>query len=148
MTFTEKINNEIKTAMLARNEAELRGLRAIKAALLLSATSGGSGEVSDEDAVKIIQKLAKQRKESLDIFRKQGREDLAAKEVEELNVLERFLPRQMSDEEISAALQTMLSENNISSAADFSKAMPLAMKKLAGKTDGKKISEILKTLLK
>ncbi len=147
MTFTEKINQEITVAMKARNDAELRGLRAIKAALLLAATSEGGGEVSDEQAIKIIQKLAKQRKESLDIFTKQNRPDLAEKEQEELNVLERYLPKQMGDEEITAQLKELLTANNINGAADFGKAMPLAMKHMAGKADGKKISELLKKIL-
>jgi uncharacterized protein YqeY len=148
MTFTEKINQEITTAMKARNEAELRGLRAIKAALLLAATSEGAGDaVSDEQAIKIVQKLAKQRKESLEIFTKQNRPDLAQKEQEELDIFERYLPKQMGDAEIEASLREMLTANNISSAAEFGKAMPLAMKHMAGKADGKKISEVLKKIL-
>ncbi len=148
MNFTERINQEITTAMKARNEAELRGLRAIKAALILAATSEGAGDtVSEEQAVKIIQKLAKQRKESLDIFTKQNRPDLAQKEQEELDIFERFLPKQMGDDEIEAQLKEMLAANNITSAAEFGKAMPLAMKHMAGKADGKKISELLKKVL-
>lgn len=148
MSFTEKINQEITTAMKARNESDLRALRSIKAALLLAATSEGAGDaVSDEQAIKIVQKLAKQRKESLDIFTQQNRPDLAAKEQEELTVFERYLPKQMGDDEIMAQLKEMLAANNINSAADFGKAMPLAMKHMAGKADGKKISELLKKIL-
>ncbi len=148
MTFTEKINLEITTAMKARNEADLRALRSIKAALLLAATSEGAGEaITEEQALKIVQKLAKQRKESLDIFTQQNRPDLAAKEQEELTVFERYLPKPMGDEEIAAQLKELLLANNISTAADFGKAMPLAMKHLAGKADGKKISELLKQIL-
>jgi len=148
MSFTDKINQEITAAMKARNESELRGLRAIKAALLLAATSEGAGDtVNDEQAIKIIQKLAKQRKESLDIFTRQNRADLAQKEQEELDVLERFLPKQLSNEEISIMLKELLVANNISVAADFGKAMPLAMKHMAGKADGKTIAELLKKLL-
>lgn len=148
MSFTEKINQEITTAMKARNEADLRALRSIKAALLLAATSEGAGDaITDEQAIKIVQKLAKQRKESLDIFKQQNREDLAAKEQEELTVFERYLPKQMDDDEIMAQLKEMLQSNNISAASDFGKAMPLAMKHLAGKADGKKISELLKKAL-
>ncbi len=106
MSFTEKINQEITTAMKARNEADLRALRSIKAALLLAATSEGAGDaITDEQAIKIVQKLAKQRKESLDIFKQQNREDLAAKEQEELTVFERYLPKQMGDDEIMAQLK-------------------------------------------
>ena len=148
MTFTDKINQEITVAMKARNEPELRALRAIKAALLLAATSEGAGDaVSDEQAIKIVQKLAKQRKESLDIFTTQNRPDLAVKEQEELTVFERYRPKQMGDDEIMAQLKEMLTANNITSAADFGKAMPLAMKLMAGKADGKKISELLKKIL-
>lgn len=148
MSFTEKINQEITTAMKARNEADLRALRSIKAALLLAATSEGAGDaITDEQAIKIVQKLAKQRKESLDIFKQQNREDLAAKEQEELTVFERYLPKQMGDDEIMALIKEMLQANNISAASDFGKAMPLAMKLLAGKADGKKISELLKKAL-
>lgn len=148
MSFTEKINQEITAAMKARNESDLRALRSIKAALLLAATSEGAGDaVTDEQAIKIVQKLAKQRKESLDIFTQQNRPDLAAKEQEELTVFERYLPKQMGDDEIMAQLKEMLTANNISSAADFGKAMPLAMKHMAGKADGKKISELLKKIL-
>lgn len=148
MSFTDKINAEIKTAMLARNESELRGLRAIKAALLLAATSSSAGDgVSEDEALKILQKLAKQRKESIDIFRKQNRDDLAQKEEEELKVIERYLPKQMSDDEIMAELTGLLQANGITSAAEFGKAMPLAMKHFAGKADGKKVSELLKKAL-
>ena len=148
MSFTEKINQEITAAMKARNEAELRALRAIKASLLLAATSEGAGEgVSDEQAIKIVQKLAKQRKESLDIFTTQNRPDLALKEQEELEIFERYLPKQMGDEEIMMQLKEMLAMNSISSASDFGKAMPLAMKHMSGKADGKKISELLKKIL-
>lgn len=148
MSFTDKINAEIKTAMLARNEAELRGLRAIKAALLLAATSSSAADgVSEEESLKILQKLAKQRKESIEIFQKQNREDLAQKEQEELSVIERFLPKQMSDEEIMTELSGLLQSNGISTAAEFGKAMPIAMKHFAGRADGKKISELLKKAL-
>ncbi len=148
MSFTDKINAEIKTAMLARNEAELRGLRAIKAALLLAATSSSAANgVSEEESLKILQKLAKQRKESIEIFQKQNREDLAQKEQEELSVIERFLPKQMSDEEIMTELSGLLQSNGISTAAEFGKAMPIAMKHFAGRADGKKISELLKKAL-
>ncbi|MCX6190394.1 MAG: GatB/YqeY domain-containing protein [Bacteroidetes bacterium] len=148
MNFTEKINLEITSAMKARNESELRALRSIKAALLLAATSDGSSEaISDEQAIKIVQKLAKQRKESFDIFTQQNRPDLASKEQEELLVFERYLPTQMGDDEIKLQLKEMLTMNNLISAADFGKAMPLAMKHMAGKADGKKISELLKQIL-
>lgn len=148
MSIQENINKEVVTAMKARDEARLRGLRAIKAALLLAGSeAGANGSVSDENALKIITKLAKQRKESLDIYTSNGRMDLAQKEQEELTVIESFLPALMSEDEIKADLQGLLSETGLSAASDFGKLMPQAMKRLAGKADGKLISSVLKSLL-
>lgn len=148
MSIAETINNDIKKAMLARAEAELRALRAIKAALLLEATKeAGAGEVSDESAIKILQKLAKQRKESMEIFKTQGRSDLFEKENEELLVMEKYLPAQMDNNQLKEKLQQIISSSGFSTSADFSKLMPLAMKELAGKADGKAISSLLKELL-
>lgn len=148
MSIQETINKEVIAAMKAKNEGRLRALRSIKSALLLASTEAGAeGVVSDESALKIITKLAKQRKESLEIYTKNGRNDLAAVEKEELDVIESFLPAQMSEDDIKAALINLLQENNISSAAEFGKAMPLAMKLLAGKADGKIISSTLKSIL-
>ena len=148
MTLQEKVNADIITAMKAKDEASLRALRALKSALLLAATAeGASGTITDEEAIKIFQKLAKQRKESMDIFTSNGRNDLAAKEKEELDVIERFLPAQMSEQEIRNELQKIIAEAGASSATDFGKVMPLAMKALAGKADGKLISSVLKQLL-
>lgn len=149
MSIADTINNDIKKAMLARAEAELRALRAIKAALLLEATKeAGAGAVSDESAIKILQKLAKQRKESMEIFKAQGRNDLYDKENEELSVMEKYLPAQMDESQLKQILLQLISTSGFTSAADFSKLMPLAMKELAGKADGKAISGLLKELLK
>ena len=123
-------------------------MRALKSALLLAATAEGAGDkAEDEQAIKIFQKLAKQRKESMEIYLQNGRDELAQKEKEEIDVIERSLPKQMSEEEIKAALQQVIAEAGASSAADFGKVMPLAMKALAGKADGKIISTLLKSLL-
>ncbi len=148
MTLQEKINSDIIVAMKAKDEASLRALRALKSALLLAATAEGASEtITDEQAIKIFQKLAKQRKESMDIFNQNGRAELAAKEKEELDVIEKYLPKQMSEEEIKTELQKVVAETGASAASDFGKVMPVAMKALAGKADGKVISAVLKQLL-
>lgn len=146
MSLTEKINEGLKQAMKSKDEASLRALRAIKSALLLAKTSGGS-EVDEEAELKMLQKLAKQRKESIEIFRKQGRNDLADPEEQELHIIEGFLPKQMSEEEVRNIIQRIVTENNLSGASGIGKLMPLAMKELSGKADGKTISAIAKELL-
>lgn len=148
MSLAETINKEIITAMKARDEVSLRGLRAIKSAILLAQTDKGAGDgLTEEAELKILQKLAKQRKDSLEIYEQQKREDLAQKEREEILVIERFLPKQMSEEEVKAALQQIIAEVGATSAAETGKVMPVAMKQLAGKADGKTISALLKGLL-
>jgi uncharacterized protein YqeY len=148
MSLQEQVNKDIITAMKAKEEATLRALRAVKAALLLAATAeGAGGQITDEQSLKILQKLAKQRKESLDIFTQNGRAELAQTEREELEVLERYLPKQLSEDEIKTELQTLLKDAGASTAADFGKVMPLAMKQFAGRADGKVISALLKQLL-
>jgi uncharacterized protein YqeY len=140
--------SELKAAMLAKDEAALRGLRAIKAAILLAKTADGKqGEISEEDEVKLLQKMAKQRKDSLEMFVTQGREDLAVKEREELQLIEKFLPAQMDEASLKAALQAIIAESGASSAADMGKVMGLATKQLAGMADGKAISAMVKSLL-
>lgn len=147
MNLTETVNEGIKNAMKARDEASLRALRAIKAALLLAKTDKGGAETDNDAEVKMLQKLVKQRKESLEIYVKQGRQDLAAAEEQELNIIESFLPKQMSEEEVRAVIARIVTENSLSGAQNIGKLMPLAMKELAGKTDGKLISTIAKELL-
>lgn len=148
MTLQEKINADIITAMKAKDEISLRALRALKSALLLAATADGAGDgVPDDQAIKLFQKLAKQRKESMEIFITNNRPELATKEQEELGVIEKYLPQQMSEEEIKSILESIIKENSASSAADFGKIMPIAMKSLGGKADGKIISGLLKQLL-
>ncbi|MBP1651103.1 MAG: hypothetical protein H6Q26_1260 [Bacteroidetes bacterium] len=148
MSLELNINAAIKTAMLAKAEADLRALRAIKAAILHAKTAEGfSGELSETDETKLLQKLAKQRKDSLDIFRQQNREDLAAKEEEELVVIEKYLPKQMDEAELKATIQAIITETGASSPADMGKVMGVATKQLAGKADGKAISALVKELL-
>ena len=144
----QTINQEIKAAMLAKNEARLRGLRAIKAALLLAKTEkGASEEISEDTEIKVLQKLAKQRRESAEIYKSQNRDDLFTIEVEELEVIESFLPKQLSREEVESQIKAIINSSGASSVKDMGKVMGLANKQLAGKADGKMISEIVKQLL-
>jgi uncharacterized protein YqeY len=146
--LSNTIDQEIKKAMLAKDQAQLRGLRAIKAALLLAKTEKGSAEDITEDAeVKIIQKLIKQRRESSDIYKTQGREDLAKIEDEEIEVISNFLPKQMEKAEVEAVIARLISESGSTSVKDMGKVMGLANKELAGKADGKLIAEIVKSQL-
>jgi uncharacterized protein len=145
MNLAEQINEGIKTAMKARDEVRLRALRNIKSAFLLLDTAGGT--VSDEDRIKALQKMAKQRKDSIDIFEKEGRHDLADKEKEELEIIETFLPAQLGESEIEANIRAIMAETGAEGMKDLGKVMPLAMKAMAGKADGKLISEKVKALL-
>jgi uncharacterized protein YqeY len=148
MSLEQKIMADLKTAMLAKDEAALRSLRAVKAAILLAKTSeGGSGELKEEDETKLLQKLVKQRKDSLEIFTQQNRADLAKKEEEEIAVIEKFLPKQLSAEEIRIEVATIIENLGASSPADMGKVMGVATKQLAGKADGKTISAMVKELL-
>ncbi len=148
MTLEQKIMTDLKAAMLAKDEVALRSLRAIKAAILLAKTSeGASGDMKEEDEVKLLQKLVKQRKDSLDIYTQQNRADLAQKEQEEIAVIEKFLPKQLSPEEIRAELTRIIQEVGATSPADMGKVMGAATKQLSGKADGKTISTLVKELL-
>lgn len=148
MSLEQKIMTELKAAMLAKDEAALRSLRAVKAAILLAKTSeGGGGELKEEDEIKLLQKLVKSRKDSLEIYQQQNRPDLAKKEEEEIAVIEKFLPKQLSPEEIKTALASIIAETGASSPADMGKVMGVATKQLAGKADGKTISALVKELL-
>ncbi len=139
---------ELKAAMLAKDEAALRSLREVKAAILLAKTAEGStGEMKEEDEIKLLQKLVKQRKDSLEIFQQQNRDDLAKKEEEEIAVISKFLPVQMSAEEVKSELEKIIAAVGASSPADMGKVMGAATKQLAGKADGKTISTMVKELL-
>lgn len=148
MSLEQKIQAELKTAMLARDEKTVRSLRAIKAAIILAKTSeGAAGEIREEDEIKLLQKLVKQRKDSLEIFQQQNRADLAQKEQEEIEVIEKFLPTQLSAGELRAIVTGIIAETGASSPADMGKVMGVATKQLAGKADGKAISALVKELL-
>lgn len=148
MTLQEQINADVITAMKAKEEISLRALRSLKSALLLAASEpGANGVVTDDAALKIFQKLAKQRKESLDIYVQNNREDLAQVERDELAVIEKYLPKQLSEIEIKNILQELVTNAGATTSSDFGKVMPLAMKALAGKADGKIISSVLKEIL-
>jgi uncharacterized protein len=148
MSLEIKIMGEMKDAMKAKDEATLRALRAIKAEIIKAKTDpGAGGQIDEATELKFLQKMVKQRKDSLDIFEKQGREDLATKEREELVVIQRFLPAQMSEEEITNVIKAIIADTGATSAADLGKVMGAASKQLAGKADGKVISGIVKSLL-
>jgi uncharacterized protein len=144
MSLEQKVMGEMKEAMKARDEATLRGLRAIKAEIIKAKTDPGAGE---EKEVSLLQKMMKQRKDSLEIYQKQNRADLAKKEEEEITVIERFLPKQLSADELRTELQQIISDTGASSPADMGKVMGAATKKFAGKADGKTISAMVKELL-
>ena len=148
MSLEQRVMEELKTAMKAKDEAGLRTLRAIKAAIIIEKTAEGAADVITEATeIKMLQKLAKQRRDSLDIFVKQNREDLASKEREELAIIEKFLPKQMTAEELVAELKTIIAQVGAKSLADIGKVMGVASKQLAGKIDGKAISDTVKQLL-
>lgn len=148
MSLQDQINADVITAMKAKDEVSVRGLRALKSALLLAATSGGTnGKVSDDEALKIFQKLAKQRRESIEIFKNSNRVDLATVEEEELQIIEKYLPKQLGNDEIKAFLLELIKELNASSAADFGRVMGVATKRLSSVADGKVVSAILKEIL-
>ena len=148
MSLIETINQDIKTAMLAKDADKLRGLRAIKSALLLALTEkGASDEISGETEIKVLQKLVKQRKESADIYKAQNREDLYEIEAQEQAVIEAYLPKQMSTTEVEVYLKDLISRVGATSVKDMGKVMGAANKELAGKADGKTISEVVKQLL-
>ena len=148
MSLEQKIMGDLKTAMLAKDEKALRSLRAIKAAILLTKTSeGAGGELKEDDEIKLLQKLVKQRKDSLEIFQQQNRTDLAQKEQEEIEIIEKFLPKQLSADELRSEVAVIISEVGATSPADMGKVMGAATKKLSGKADGKTISALVKELL-
>jgi hypothetical protein len=148
MALEQQIMSEMKDAMKAKNEGVLRSLRAIKAEIIKAKTDpGAGGEIDEATEQKFLQKMMKQRRDSLEIFEKQGREDLAAKEREEMAVIEKFLPKQLSADEIKAAVVAIIAQTGAVSVADLGKVMGAASKQLAGIADGKTISTIVKELL-
>ena len=148
MGLEQQIMAEMKDAMKAKNEGLLRSLRAIKAEIIKAKTEpGAGGEIDEATEQKFLQKMMKQRRDSLEIFEKQGRADLAIKEKEEMEVIERFLPKQLGEAEIKEAVAKIIADTGATSAADMGKVMGAASKQLAGLADGKTISTIVKELL-
>ncbi|MDD7071973.1 MAG: GatB/YqeY domain-containing protein [Candidatus Egerieousia sp.] len=147
MRLEEKIQQDIKAAMLAKERDKLESLRAIKAAILLAKTADGSESVADDALVKIIQKLVKQRKETAVIYKEQNRPELAEKELMEASYMEVYLPKQLSEEELTAEIKKIIAEVGATSAKEMGKVMGVASKALAGKADGRAISTIVKSLL-
>ncbi len=144
MSFTEKINNDIKQAMLAKDKETLAALRDIKSKLLLEATSGSGNEVSEETAMKICMKLHKQRVETYDLYIAQGREDLAADELFQAKVIEAYLPKQLTAEEILEEVKLAIETTGATSPQEMGKVMGILQAKLAGKADGKLIAQFVK----
>lgn len=148
MSLKQQIDNDIKKAMLAKNKEELEALRAIKSLILLAETEkGGAADVSADTENKLLMKAAKQRKESADIFAQQGRKDLADKEQAQLEIISRYLPKQLTTEETETEIKNIIAEVGAKGPQDMGKVMGTATKKLAGQADGKVISEIVKKLL-
>lgn len=141
------INNDLKEAMKSKDQAALRAIRAVKAAILLFKTDGSGDELNEEKEIKLIQKLVKQRQDSLDIFVKQNREDLAVVEREEIAVLQKYLPQQLNEEELKAIIQKIISDTGAAGVKDMGKVMGVASQQLAGKADGKMIAAVVKSLL-
>lgn len=147
MALEEKVMSELKAAMLAKNEGALRALRAIKSAILLAKTSAGGKEPGEEEEIKMLQKLVKQRQESIAIYKAQQREDLATPEQEEVEVISRFLPQMMSEEEVRTALKKIITELGVTNPAEMGKVMGAATRQFAGKADNKMVSALVKELL-
>ena len=147
MSLEERISEDIKKAMLAREKERLEALRAIKSAILLLKTEKNAGEINEEAEIKLLQKLSKQRKESAEIYKSQNRQDLYEVEVGQMEVINEYLPKQLSVEEITETLKKLIAENNITSQKEMGRLMGLATKTFAGRADNKTVSEIVRSLL-
>ncbi len=148
MSLEININNDLKAAMIAKDEAALRGIRAIKAAILLAKTEkGATGELTSEKEVALLQKLIKQRKESIEIYERENRAELAAKEKEEVAVIEKYLPEMMSEDEVRAVVQSAIAATGATSQKEMGKVMGVVSKQLAGKADNKMVADVVKSLL-
>jgi len=147
MTLEERIAQDLKEAMKNKDEAAKRGIRAIKQAILLQKTSGSEEAISPEVEIKMLQKLVKQRRESLEIYEKQDREDLARLEREEIEIIERYLPEQLSEDQLKAELEKIVQETGADSMKDMGKIMGIATQRLAGRADGKAISQVVRQIL-
>ncbi len=147
MSLEKKIMEQLKTAMKAKDSVALESLRAIKSALLLEKTKGGKGELTEADELKILQKLVKQRKDSAEIYTQQNRDDLAKTELDQVSIIEQFLPKQMTPEEITEVVTDIITQIGAESMKDMGKVMGIANKEMAGKADGKLIAQIVKQKL-
>ncbi|MEZ4911746.1 MAG: GatB/YqeY domain-containing protein [Saprospiraceae bacterium] len=147
MNLEVKINEDLKEAMKAKDQVAMRSLRAIKAAILLQKTDGTGEELNEDRAIKLLQKLVKQRQDSLDIYTKQNREELAAVERDEIGVIQRYLPKQLSDDELKSAIQAIMADMGPVTVKDMGKIIGAANAKLAGQAEGKAIAATVKTLL-
>lgn len=147
MTFEEQINEDLKSAMKAKDATALRGIRAIKSAILLAKTDGSGAEIDEAKKIQMLQKMLKQRSDSYDIYIKQGRNDLAVVEQEEMDLIKKYLPAQLSEHELRSELQSILVETGASSPKDMGKVMGIASQRFAGKADGKMIAGLVKELL-
>lgn len=148
MSLSAKIMDSMKEAMKAKDTVTLESLRAIKSAILLAQTeSGAKEEISEEDEIKLLQRLVKQRKDSANIYIEQGRQDLADPEIAQAAVIEKFLPAQLSEEEVEAVVKRIVADNGFAGMADMGKVMGIASKELAGSADGKTISTVVKRVL-
>lgn len=148
MSLQTKVMDALKEAMKAKDTIALESLRAIKSAILLAKTeAGAAAELAEEEELKLLQKLVKQRKDSAALYAQQGRNDLAEPELAQVAVIEKFLPKQLSEAEVTEAVKAIIAEVGATSAKDMGKVMGVATKQLAGKTDGEVISAIVKSLL-
>ncbi len=147
MSLEERVMKELKEAMKAKDQARMRALRAIKSEIQLAKTEGSDKEVSETKEMQIIQRLIKQRKDSLEIYERENREDLAKKEREEIAVIEKFLPEQLSEEELKSEIKKIIDETGAESMKDMGKVMGVATKRLAGKADNKAISQVVREQL-
>jgi len=147
MSLEAKLMTDLKTAMKAKDQAAMRSIRAVKAAILLAKTDGSGKELDEAAEIKLVQKLIKQRQDSLDIYNKQGREDLAVVEKEEIAVLQNYLPKQLSEEELIPIIKDIIAQTGAASMKDMGKVMGLTTQKLAGQADGKTVSGLVKKLL-
>lgn len=147
MSLQDQVMEKLKEAMKSKDSLALQALRAVKSAILLEKTSGTGSEFSAEAEIKLIQKLVKQRKDSAALYQEQGREDLAQPELDEAAVIEQFLPKQLSEDEVKAVVSDIITKVGASGMQDMGKVMGLASKELAGQSDGKTISTIVKALL-
>lgn len=147
MSLEAKLMSDLKEAMKAKDQPALRSIRAVKAAIILAKTDGSGKEITEDVEIKILQKLVKQRQDSLDIFVKQGREDLAQTEREEIEVISKYLPEQMSSEDLTSFIKDLIAKTGAEGMKDMGKVMGMASGQLSGKADGKTISGIVKELL-